>query len=240
MKLCFEHDQIFMPLTAVLAIAVDPRYKALDIFHRYPTLRDFQQQCLFEEVASMLQQAAPVPELVRGVEVPPNLAAVPAIDPAHKSVRPLQRQGTGAMQAMVANVPALPLPQAQERRVSPQEVIAVYRAAENMASDATQGEVLEWFRARKSEGRFAIMLQVAERCIFIPVASAPSERVASTAGQTYTKRRIRLLAPMAEAIIVLHEAKGQVAYRIVQMVPELIRESLERAVGHEAALENGV
>jgi hypothetical protein len=171
MKFCFEHDQILMPLTAGLAIAVDPRYKALDNFHRYPTLRDFQQQCLLEEVASMLQQAAPIPKLVRGVEVPPNLAAVPAIDPAHMSVRPLQRQGTGAMQAMVANVPALPLP--QERRVSPQEVIAVYRAAESMASDATQGEVLEWFRARKSEGRFAIMLQVAEKCIFVPVASAP-------------------------------------------------------------------
>jgi hypothetical protein len=161
MKFCFDRDQIMMPRTAALAIAVDPRYKALDIFHSYPTLRDFQQQCLLEEVTTMLQQAAPIPELARAVEVqqPPNLAAAPAVDPAHMSVRLLQRQGTGAMQAMVANVPLLPLP--QERRVSPEEVIAAYRAAENMASDATQDQVLEWFRERKSEGRFAIMLQVA-------------------------------------------------------------------------------
>lgn len=147
------------------------------------------------------------------------------------------RAETGAMQAMVANVPLLPLP--QERRVSPEEVIAAYRAAENMASDATQDQVLEWFRERKSEGRFAIMLKVAEKCIFVPAASAPSERVASTAGQTYTKRRIRLQATIAEAIIVLHEAKRQVAHRIVDMAPELIRESLEHAFGQEG-VENEV
>ena len=58
-------------------------------------------------------------------------------------------------------------------------------------------------------------------------------------GQTYSKRRIRLQADIAEAIIVTHEAKRHVARRIVQMAPdELIRESLEHALVREGALDN--
>ena len=230
-----------MPRTAALALALDPRYKALDIFHRYPILREFQRQCLLHEVTAELQAAAPPPEPMAPVGAAQQPVHVPApalpdIDPAYLSVRNLQRQGTGAMQAMVASVPMIPLPQ-EQRRISPEELIAAYLAAENIACDATQEEALEWFRSRVSEGRFAVLLKVAERCIFVPVTSAPSERVASTAGQTYSKRRLRLQADIAEAIIVTHEARRRVARRIVQMAPELIRESLEHALVREGALD---
>jgi hypothetical protein len=207
-KFCVDaHGEVVMSRTAALALALDPRYKALDILHRYPIVREFQQRCLLEVVAAVLQAAAPHPELVVPVVVPqPVLAAapVPEIDPAYLSARNLQRQGTGAIQAMVASVPMLPL--LEERRVSPEELVAAYRAAENIACNSTQEEVLEWFRSRLREGRFSLRLKVAEKRIFVPVSSAPSERVASTAGQTYSKRRLRLQADIAEAIIVTHEA----------------------------------
>ena len=90
---------------------------------------------------------------------------------------------------------------------------------------------------KKREGRFAIFLAIAEKCIFVPVSSAPSERVASTAGGTYTKRRVRLQADIAEAIIVAHEAKRRIARRIVQMAPDLLRESLEHALIREGAID---
>jgi hypothetical protein len=115
--------------------------------------------------------------------------------------------------------------------------------------NATQEEVLQWFRSKQREGRHDIMLKVAETYIFIPVASAPSERVASTAGQTYTKRRIRLHPAIAEAIIVLHESKRDLSNRIIDSSPELIRHSLQEAFrleGHalsddddEAGLSDG-
>ena len=238
-KLCVTgNNLVVMPRTAALALDVDPRYKALDIFHRYSILREFQLQCLLNEVAAELQAAAPHPQPIAPVAAQQPVRApapAPDIDPAYLSVRNLQRQGTGAMQAIVASVPMIPLP--QEQRVSPEELVAAYRAAENIACNATQEEVLEWFRSRVSEGRFAVLLKVAERCIFVPVTSAPSERVASTAGQTYSKRRLRLQADVAEAIIVTHEARRRVARRIVQMAPELIRESLEHALVREGALD---
>ena len=239
-KFCVTgNNLVVMPRTAALALDVDPRYKALDIFHRYSILREFQLQCLLNEVAAELQAAAPHPQPIAPVAAQQPVRApapAPDIDPAYLSVRNLQRQGTGAMQAMVASVPMIPLPQ-EQRRISPEELIAAYLAAENIACDATQEEALEWFRSRVSEGRFAVLLKVAERCIFVPVTSAPSERVASTAGQTYSKRRLRLQADVAEAIIVTHEARRRVARRIVQLAPELIRESLEHALVREGALD---
>jgi hypothetical protein len=238
-KFCVNGNGLVMiPRTAALALAVDPRYKALDIFYRYPILREFQQRCLFEEVTAGLHAAAPHPELIVQVDAQQQPQVVlppqPNIDPAFLSARGLQRHGTGAMQAMIASAPILPL--LQERRVSPEEVIAAYRAADNLACIATQEEVLNWFRSRKSEGRFAILLAIAEKCIFVPVSSAPSERVASTAGGTFTKRRLRLQADIAEAIIVTHEARRRIARRIVQMAPDLIRESVEHALIREGAL----
>ncbi len=83
-----------------------------------------------------------------------------------------------------------------------------------------------------------VMLQVAEKCIFIPVSSAPSERVASTAGQTYTKRRVRLDAAIAEAIVVLHESHRDLAQYIIDASPELIRHSLQEAFRIEGVWGN--
>jgi hypothetical protein len=236
-KFCVNASgEVVMSRTAALSLALDPRYKALDILHRYPILREFQQRCLLEEVTAGLNVAAPHPDLIVPVPGPQReVLPQPDIDPAFLSARSLQRHGTGAMQAMIASVPMLPL--LQERRVSPEELITAYRATENMACNATQEEVLNWFRLRKSDGRFAILLAVAEKCIFVPVSSAPSERVASTAGGTYTKRRVRLQADIAEAIIVAHEAKRRIARRIVQMAPDLLRELLEHALIREGAID---
>ena len=77
------------------------------------------------------------------------------------------------------------------------------------------------------------MLSIARCVCFIPAASAPSERVASTAGQVYNKRRLRLHEPVAESIIVMHESRRFCARRIVETSPlviqEIVRNHLHRA-----------
>jgi hypothetical protein len=122
--------------------------------------------------------------------------------------------------------------------LTPEDLIEAYRAEDNLAFNANQEEALEWFRSKQREGRFTVMLQVAEKCIFIPVSSAPSERVASTAGQTYTKRRVRLDAAIAEAIVVLHESQRDLAQYIIDASPELIRHSLQEAFRIEGVWGN--
>jgi hypothetical protein len=56
---------------------------------------------------------------------------------------------------------------------------------------------------------------------------------ASTAGQVYNKRRLRLHEPVAESIIVMHESRRFCARRIVETSPlviqEIVRNNLQRA-----------
>ena len=77
------------------------------------------------------------------------------------------------------------------------------------------------------------MLAIARCCVFIPSTSAPAERVASTAGQVYNKRRLSLHESLAEAIVVLHESRRWLAQRIIDISPlviqQLVREALQRA-----------
>jgi hypothetical protein len=83
------------------------------------------------------------------------------------------------------------------------------------------------------------MLSIARCVCFIPASSAPSERVASTAGQVYNKRRLRLHEQVAESIIVMHESRRFCARRIVETSPlaiqEIVRNNLQRALS-----DNGV
>jgi len=219
-----------IPRSAAIAVAVDPRYKSMDIFHRYPHLKAFQQNCLIQNVASLMpndQGYVVAPHPLPAVPLPVHPVANADFDPRFMNMRRLQHQGTELMQAMMAGVPGLPLQ--QERQLTPEDVILAYRSEDNLPHNATQEEVLQWFRSKQREGRHDIMLKVAETYIFIPVASAPSERVASTAGQTYTKRRIRLHPAIAEAVIVLHESKRDLTNRIIDSSPELIRHSLQEA-----------
>jgi hypothetical protein len=43
-----------MPPSVLLALSVDPRYKCVDIFHRYPDLKRFQSECLLAAVRSAM------------------------------------------------------------------------------------------------------------------------------------------------------------------------------------------
>jgi hypothetical protein len=69
--------------------------------------------------------------------------------------------------------------------------------------------------------------------VFCFEISNKKERVASTAGQFYNKRRLRLPAPVAESIIVMHESQRICARPIVETLPlstqEIIRKNLHRA-----------
>jgi hypothetical protein len=86
------------------------------------------------------------------------------------------------------------------------------------------------------EGLHSVMLNLARQFVFIPATSAPSERVASTAGQIYNKRRLRLHETLAECIIVLHESQRIVARRILEMSPASARWFVERALRAENLL----
>ena len=139
-----------------------------------------------------------------------------------------------ASQLLVDQIPVLP--PSEEPLPRPETFITSYRAAHGLSVISTQSQVLQWFQDMTAEGSHSIMLDLARQFVFIPATSAPSERVASTAGQIYNKRRLRLHETLAECIIVLHESQRIVARRILEMSPASARWFVERALRAENLL----
>ena len=80
------------------------------------------------------------------------------------------------------------------------------------------------------------VFELAAMYISVPSTTAPSERVGSTAGQVYSKRRIALAPSVAEYIVVLHESRRRVARKIVDSSPPEIMAEIEAAFIREHAL----
>jgi hypothetical protein len=227
-----------MPPSVLLALSVDPRFKCVDIFHRYPDLKRFQSECLLAAVRSAMvhegnageeppaQAPPPAHRLQQDIHDPP----AQDFDASRMTMTSLARAAMQRTQALVGRMPHLEM-----LRVPPsaEGFIAEYRSAEGVPLGATQSEVLQWFNQKHTTNQFKVMLSIARCVCFIPASSAPSERVASTAGQVYNKRRLRLHEPVAESIIVMHESRRFCARRIVETSPlaiqEIVRNNLQRA-----------
>jgi hypothetical protein len=68
---------------------------------------------------------------------------------------------------------------------------------------AVATDVLEW--CRQHEDQFPVTSRVWRKWLAVPASSAPCERLFSTAGNVYTKKRARLSDDAAEMIIFVHE-----------------------------------
>jgi hypothetical protein len=230
-----------VPPSALIALALDPRYKCIDVFHRYPEIREHQSSCVVAAVRAAMEHEKGDPVKVVIPEPSPiqpqqqaARVAVAGIDPALMNMHQVQRAAFQTTQNLVARMPAI---QIYRPPPSAESIIADYRAAEGLPYDATQKQVLQWFNARHVAGQFSPVLAVARCCVFISVSSAPSERVASSAGQVFSKRRLRLHPTLAEAIVVLHhESQRFVAQKILAQSPQDIQAFLHDALRREHAL----
>jgi hypothetical protein len=232
-----------MPPSVLLALSVDPRYKCVDIFHRYPDLKRFQGECLLAAVRSAMvhegnageqhpaQPQSPAHRQQQDFPDPP----LQDFDASRMTMTGLARAAMQRTQALVGRMPHLEM-----IRVPPsaERFIADYRSAEGVPLCATQSEVLQWFNQKHTTNQFKVMLSIARCVCFIPASSAPSERVASTAGQVYNKRRLRLHEPVAESIIVMHESRRFCARRIVETSPLAIQEIVRENLHHAGALSD--
>ena len=176
------------------------------------------------------EHAPAQPPAHRQQEDNPDPHPLQDFDASRMTMTDLARAAMQRTQALVGRMPHL-----EVLRVPPsaESFIADYRSAEGVPLGATQSEVLQWFNQKHTTNHFKVMLSIARCVCFIPASSAPSERVASTAGQVYNKRRLRLHEPVAESIIVMHESRRFCARRIVETSPlaiqEIVRNNLQRA-----------
>jgi hypothetical protein len=226
-----------VPTSAFLAVSLDPRFKNRNVFHRYPELATAQNRALLAAVQSMVEAAHAAQRNRQPHPEPPARGVVHALDnfdPAHMNMMQCQRAGMQASQLLVDQIPVLP--PSEEPLPRPETFITSYRAAQGLSVISTQSQVLQWFQDMTAEGSHSIMLDLARQFVFIPATSAPSERVASTAGQIYNKRRLRLHESLAECIIVLHESQRIVARRILDMSPASARWFVQRALHAENLL----
>jgi hypothetical protein len=142
----------------------------------------------------------------------------------------IQRVAIDATQHLVRRMPSI---QVRHVEATPELLIEQYRACDGLPPNAVQKDVLRWFHTHAVADHFPVMLAIARCCVFIPSTSAPAERVASTAGQVYNKRRLSLHEALAETIVVLHESRRWLAQRIIDISPlviqQLVREALHRA-----------
>jgi hypothetical protein len=178
-----------VPTSALLSVALDPRFKNRNVFHRYPPLANAQNIALVTAVQSMIDAAqAAQPRAPPAAPAPGVVHALHNFDPAHMNMMQCQRAGMQASQLLVNQIPVLPPSEAPLPR--PETFITSYRTAPGLPVTSTQSEVLQWFQSMSQEGSHSMLLDLARQFVFIPATSAPSERVASTAGQIYNKRRL--------------------------------------------------
>jgi hypothetical protein len=157
-------------------------------------------------------------------------------DIAHApSMLSIQRRGTDALLEGVSRLPQRAPPQVQ---VTGQSVLDEFRAQPGIPANSPQRDVLSWFRSRQHIQSLQHVFQLAAMYIAVPSTTAPSERVGSTAGQVYSKRRIALAPSVAEYLVVLHESRRRVARKIVESSPPQIMAEIQAAFIHEHALSD--
>jgi hypothetical protein len=226
-----------IPPSVLIALAIDPRYKCVNIFHRYPDIARYQTECLLAAVGEGMRHQVHDPPAQENPPPPQWPQAPPenplAFDPSRMSMIAIQRVAINASQHLVGRMPPIPVVRVAP---TPELLIQQYRSCEGLPLDATQKEVLRWFNAKHTANQFSVMLAIARCCVFIPATSAPAERVASTAGQVYNKRRLSLHEALAEAIVVLHESRRWIAHRIIDASPLVIQEHLKEALRYAQAI----
>ena len=114
-----------------------------------------------------------------------------------------------------------------QMQVTGQSVLEEFRAQLGIPATSPQRDALSWFRDRQHIQSLQHVFELAAMYISVPSTTAPSERVGSTAGQVYSKRRIALAPSVAEYIVVLHESRRRVARKIVDSSPPEIMAEIE-------------
>jgi hypothetical protein len=143
----------------------------------------------------------------------------------------IQRRGT---EALLNGVQRLPPRAPMQVNVTAEAVLAEYRGQPGLGLDVPQSEVLAWFRSRLHIPSLEPAFKVASMYCFVPSTTAPSERVGSTAGQVFSKRRLRLTPAIAEYIVVCHESRRRVQRSIIAVSPHEILREMEEAFARAA------
>ena len=151
------------------------------------------------------------------------------------SMQSIQRSGTHALLQGVSRLPQRAPIQIQ---ITAQHVLAEYRALQGIPATSPQRDVLQWYRSKMHIASLKHMIELSRMYNFVPSTTAPSERVGSTAGQVYSKRRLNLAPSFAEHIVVLHESRRRVARKIVQQSPAEIMSEIEAAFNQNHALSD--
>ena len=233
-----------VPTSALVAVGLDPRYHNTNVFHNYPRIAEMQERCLLQAINAVLihdrqlgpaaaaEEQLPQPRHQRDdsdEEQHPGLSRAP-------SLISIQRKGT---EALLNGVQRLPPRAPMQVNVTAEAVLAEYRGQPGLQPDVQQSEVLAWFRSRLHISSLEPAFKVASMYCFVPSTTAPSERVGSTAGQVFSKRRLRLAPAVAEYIVVCHESRRRMERSIIAMSPhELLRE-MEDAFARAAAQGEG-
>jgi hypothetical protein len=225
-----------VPTSALVAVGLDPRYHNTNVFHNYPRIADLQDQCLVQSINALLVHNRPQEQHVQAPAVEePGRQNVEADDDdlrqhpgLHRapSLISIQRRGT---QALLNGVQRLPPRAPMNVLITAEAVLAEYRGQPGLAPNVQQSEVLAWFRSRLHIPTLEPAFKIASMYCFVPSTTAPSERVGSTAGQVFSKRRLRLAPSIAEYIIVCHESRRRVERSIIAMSPHEILQEMEAA-----------
>lgn len=234
-------DVARVPTSALIAVALDPRYHNTDVFSMYPALAAHQELVVTSAIQALLDhENQHAPPLIRVPAQPRQQLQLELQDHIDvivnaPSMQSIQRSGTHALLQGVSRLPQRALIQIQ---ITAQNVLAEYRALQGIPATSPQRDVLEWFRSKVHIASLKHMLELSRMYNFVPSTTAPSERVGSTAGQVYSKRRLNLAPSCAEYIVVLHESRRRVARKIVQQAPAEIMREIEAAFNQNHALSD--
>jgi len=235
-------DPVKVPSSAMIAVGLDPRYHNTDVFASYPELAAHQERCLTNAIQALLDFHRPpmlpakvvVQHLMQERECEREVEN--SDDVAHaRTMVSIQRRGTNAL---LEGVSRLPQRAAVQIQVTAQTLLEDYRAQPGLAATSPQREVLLWFRSKQHITSLNHLFRLASMYIFVPSTTAPSERIGSTAGQVYSKRRLSLAPSVAEYVVVLHESKRRVARKIVDSSPSEIMAEIESAFIREHILSD--
>jgi hypothetical protein len=236
-------DPVRVPTSALIAVALDPRYHNTDVFSSYPALAAHQERVVTSAIQALIdhenQHAPPlihVPEPHQQIqlEVQERDDHVDVVVNA-PNMQSIQRRGTHALLQGVSRLRQRAPIQIQ---ITAQHVLAEYRALQGIPATSPQRDVLQWFRSKMHIASLKHIFELARMYNFVPSTTAPSERIGSTAGQVYSKRRLNLAPSFAEYIVVLHESRRRVARKIVQQSPAEIMREIEAAFNQNHALSD--
>jgi hypothetical protein len=227
-----------VPTSALIAVALDPRYHNTDVFSSYPDVAEHQERVVTNAIQALLDHhrpLIPIPAHNQQQEVvlEDDVNAVDIIN--SPSMQSIQRRGT---HALLQGVSRLRQRAPIQVEITAQHVLAEYRALDGISVSSPQRNVLEWFRNKRHIESLKHVFELAGMYCFVPSTTAPSERVGSTAGQVYSKRRLSLAPSFAEYVVVLHESRRRLARKIIQQSPPEIMRTVEAALYQYHALSD--